>query len=180
MTEAEAKRRIDELTEKLNFHSYQYYVLNDSDLSDYDYDRLQRELLGLETAYPALKRPDSPTSRVGGQAQSLFTPVRHDVRMESLQDAFSYDEIDDFDRRVRESFPDATYVVEPKIDGLSVSLEYENGVFTRGSTRGDGDVGAQHYESQQKRYKSQQFFHILFLPENKRYRRRRLTTPEVE
>lgn len=141
MTEAEAKRRIDELTEKLNFHSYQYYVLNDSDLSDYDYDRLQRELAGLETAYPALKRPDSPTSRVGGQAQSLFTPVRHDVRMESLQDAFSYDEIDDFDRRVRESFPDATYVVEPKIDGLSVSLEYENGVFTRGSTRGDGDVG---------------------------------------
>ena len=141
MTEAQAKARIDELTEKLNFHSYQYYVLNESDISDYEYDRLQRELLALETDFPALRRPDSPTSRVGGQAQSLFTAVRHEVRMESLQDAFSYDEIDDFDRRVKETFPDATYVVEPKIDGLSVSLEYENGVFTRGSTRGDGDVG---------------------------------------
>ena len=141
MTEAEAKTRIDELTEKLNLHSYQYYVLNESEISDYEYDRLQRELLALETEFPALRRPDSPTARVGGQAQSLFSPVRHEVRMESLQDAFSYDEIDDFDRRVRETFPDASYVVEPKIDGLSVSLEYENGVFTRGSTRGDGDVG---------------------------------------
>lgn len=137
----EAKRRINELTDKLNFHSYQYYVLNASDLSDYEYDMLQRELISLEEQFPALKRPDSPTSRVGGQAQSLFTPVRHEVRMESLQDAFSFAEIDDFDRRVRETFPNASYVVEPKIDGLSVSLEYVNGVFTRGSTRGDGDVG---------------------------------------
>ncbi len=141
LTEEQAKKRIDELTDKLNFHSYQYYVENASDISDYEYDMLQRELLGLETQFPRFKRPDSPTSRVGGQAQSLFTEVRHEVRMESLQDAFSYEEIDEFDARVRERFPEAAYVVEPKIDGLSVSLEYENGVFVRGSTRGDGDVG---------------------------------------
>ena len=138
---AKAKQRIDALTDKLNFHSYQYYVENASDISDYEYDMLQRELLALETAWPELKRSDSPTARVGGQAQSLFTPVTHEVRMESLQDAFSYEEIEEFDARVRERFPDAAYVVEPKIDGLSVSLEYENGVFVRGSTRGDGDVG---------------------------------------
>ena len=142
MTDREqAKQRIDALTDKLNFHSYQYYVENESDISDYEYDMLQRELVELEAAYPEFRRPDSPAGRVGGQAQSLFTPVTHEVRMESLQDAFSYEEIDDFDSRVRERFPDAAYVVEPKIDGLSVSLEYENGVFVRGSTRGDGDVG---------------------------------------
>ena len=142
MTEREQIReRMDALCDKLNFHSYQYYVENNSDISDYEYDMLQRELLALEAQYPEFRRPDSPTTRVGGQAQSLFTEVRHEVRMESLQDAFSYGEIDDFDARVKERFPDATYVVEPKIDGLSVSLEYENGVFVRGSTRGDGDVG---------------------------------------
>ena len=102
---------------------------------------LQRELAALETQFPALIRKDSPTQRVGGQAENIFTPVRHTVPMESLQDAFSFAEIDDFDRRVRERHPEATYVVEPKIDGLSVSLEYENGVFVRGSTRGDGVTG---------------------------------------
>ena len=141
MQKEQAEKRINELCEKLNFHSYQYYVENNSDISDYEYDMLQRELLALETEFPELRRADSPTSRVGGQAQSLFSPVTHEVRMESLQDAFSYEEIDEFDARVRERFPEASYVVEPKIDGLSVSLEYVNGVFTRGSTRGDGDVG---------------------------------------
>ncbi len=142
MTELEKiKQRMDALCDKLNYHSYQYYVENASDISDYEYDMLQRELRTLEEQHPEFKRADSPTSRVGGQAQSLFTEVRHEVRMESLQDAFSFEEIDDFDARVRERFPEATYVVEPKIDGLSVSLEYENGVFVRGSTRGDGDVG---------------------------------------
>ena len=137
----DARGRIDALTEQLNRYSYQYYVLNESEVDDYTYDRLQRELLALEEQYPELIRPDSPTRRVGGMAESTFTAVHHDVRMESLQDAFSYEEIEDFDRRVRERFPDADYVVEPKIDGLSVSLEYENGVFVRGSTRGDGDDG---------------------------------------
>lgn len=137
----DVKKRIDELCDKLNFHSYQYYVENQSDITDYEYDMLQRELKALEEEYPQFARADSPTQRVGGQAQSLFSPVTHTVRMESLQDAFSFDEIDDFGTRVCESFPDATFVVEPKIDGLSVSLEYENGLFVRGSTRGDGNVG---------------------------------------
>ena len=136
-----AKERIDELCEKLNFYSYRYYVENENDVSDYEYDMLQRELLGLEEAYPDLIRPDSPTRRVGGEAARMFTPVTHAVPMESLQDAFSFEELWEFDRRVKESFPDVSYVVEPKIDGLSVSLEYENGVFVRGSTRGDGVTG---------------------------------------
>ena len=130
-----------ELRDLLNYYSRKYYVDDDPVVEDSEYDRLQRELLTIEETYPALRAPDSPTSRVGGFADSLFTPVEHTVRMESLQDAFSEDELCDFDRRVRESAPQAQYVVEPKIDGLSVSLEYENGVFVRGSTRGDGDVG---------------------------------------
>lgn len=136
-----AKQRIDELCDKLNYYSYRYYVENENDISDYEYDMLQRELLGLEEQYPEFIRPDSPTRRVGGEAARMFTPVTHEVPMESLQDAFSFDELREFDRRVRETFPEASYVVEPKIDGLSVSLEYENGVFTRGSTRGDGVTG---------------------------------------
>ncbi len=141
MTENQVKRRIDELCERLNFLSYKYYVENESPVSDYEYDMLQRELKGLEESYPQFLRPDSPNLRVGGMAENVFTPVAHEVRMESLQDAFSFEETEDFDRRVRESVSDYTYVVEPKIDGLSVSLEYENGLFVRGSTRGDGDVG---------------------------------------
>lgn len=141
MDTIEVKKKIDELTEKLNYYSYRYYVENESDVSDYEYDMLQRELKGLEEEYPSLAREDSPTRRVGGMAENTFSPVIHEVRMESLQDAFSFEEIDEFDRRVRESFEDASYVVEPKIDGLSVSLEYVDGVFTRGSTRGDGDTG---------------------------------------
>lgn len=135
------KDRIDELCEKLNYYSYRYYVENENDVSDYEYDMLQRELKELEEQHPELVRSDSPTQRVGGQADNTFAEVVHTVRMESLQDAFSFSEIDDFDVRVRESIPSASYVVEPKIDGLSVSLEYENGVFVRGSTRGDGDIG---------------------------------------
>ena len=141
LSPAEAKSRIDELCDRLNRYSYRYYVENESDVSDYEYDMLQRELKALEEEYPAFLRPDSPTQRVGGEAQSEFTPVAHEVRMESLQDAFDFGEIDDFDRRVSETAQAYSYVVEPKIDGLSVSLEYENGVFVRGSTRGDGDVG---------------------------------------
>lgn len=141
MTREEAKKRIDELCDRLNFLSYKYYVDNESPVSDYDYDMLQRELKSLEEQYPEFLRADSPTVRVGGMAESIFTPVTHEVKMESLQDAFSYEEIDDFDRRVGDSVNGYTYVVEPKIDGLSVSLEYENGLFVRGSTRGDGNVG---------------------------------------
>ena len=136
-----AKARAEELRALLNYYSRKYYAEDDPVVEDSEYDRLQRELLTIETRYPDLQSPDSPTVRVGGSADSLFTPVPHPVRMESLQDAFSEDELWSFDKRVRETASDARYVVEPKIDGLSVSLEYENGVFVRGSTRGDGDVG---------------------------------------
>ena len=141
MDKQQIKERIDELCEKLNFYSYRYYVENENDISDYDYDMLMRELKELETQHPEFLRADSPNIRVGGIAENLFTPVEHTIRMESLQDAFSFEEIDDFNRRVTSAVTDAQFVVEPKIDGLSVSLEYENGVFVRGSTRGDGNTG---------------------------------------
>ena len=142
MTDFEkAKQRAQELRATLNYHIQRYYTDNESDISDYEYDMLMRELQALETQYPELLTADSPTHRVGGSADTLFTPVEHRVRMESLQDAFSEDELYDFDRRVHETVENAFYTVEPKIDGLSVSLEYENGVLVRGSTRGDGDVG---------------------------------------
>ena len=135
------KQRAEQLRRELNHHIYRYYVENENDIEDYEYDMLMRELDSIEKEYPELLAPDSPTHRVGGQADGQFETVVHTVRMESLQDAFSHGEVEDFDRRVHESFSDVTYVVEPKIDGLSVSLEYTNGVFTRGSTRGDGIEG---------------------------------------
>lgn len=140
-TKENAKKRMDELCDTLNLYSYKYYVENESPVSDYEYDMLQRELLSLEEQFPEFTRPDSPTKRVGGERENSFSPVTFEVRLESLQDAFSFDEIDDFDRRVSETVSDYSYVVEPKIDGLSVNLEYENGLFVRGATRGDGNVG---------------------------------------
>lgn len=142
MTDKEqSAKRTQELRDKLNYYSRKYYVDDDPEIEDYEYDMLQRELKAIEDKYPDLVTPDSPTVRVGGSAENLFSKVEHRVRMESLQDAFSFAEIEEFDRRVRETERDVHYVVEPKIDGLSVSLEYTNGVLTRGSTRGDGDVG---------------------------------------
>lgn len=136
-----AEKRAAELRKTLSYHIYQYYVNNTNEITDYEYDMMMRELGDIENQYPELLTPDSPTHRVGGKADNQFESVAHEVRMESLQDAFSEEEMMDFDRRVREVCPDATYVVEPKIDGLSVSLEYRDGVLTIGSTRGDGDVG---------------------------------------
>ena len=142
MTDFEQKKlRAEQLRNELNHHIYRYYVENENDIEDYEYDMLMRELDSIENEYPELLAPDSPTHRVGGQADTLFETVVHTVKMESLQDAFSHDEVMDFDKRVKEYFSNAEYVVEPKIDGLSVSLEYVNGVFTRGSTRGDGVQG---------------------------------------
>lgn len=142
MTDKEqSAKHAQELRDKLNYYSRKYYVDDDPEIEDYEYDMLQRELKAIEDKYPDLVTPDSPTVRVGGSAENLFSKVEHRVRMESLQDAFSFAEIEEFDRRVRETERDVHYVVEPKIDGLSVSLEYTNGVLTRGSTRGDGDVG---------------------------------------
>lgn len=142
MSDFEQKKlRAEELRKELNHHIYRYYVENENDISDYEYDMLMRELDSIEKEYPELLTADSPTHRVGGQADGLFEKVVHTVKMESLQDAFSHMEVRDFNKRVKDVFLNAEYVVEPKIDGLSVSLEYTNGVFTRGSTRGDGVVG---------------------------------------
>lgn len=142
MSDFEQKKlRAEELRKELNHHIYRYYVENENDISDYEYDMLMRELDSIEKEYPELLTADSPTHRVGGQADGLFEKVVHTVKMESLQDAFSHMEVRDFNKRVKDVFSSAEYVVEPKIDGLSVSLEYTNGVFTRGSTRGDGVVG---------------------------------------
>jgi DNA ligase (NAD+) len=141
MSIEDSKKRAEELREQLNYHSRRYYVEDNPEISDYDYDMMLRELEGIEAANPVLVTPDSPTQRVGGAAVNLFDEVRHEVPMESLQDVFSLGEVTEFDERMRASGSEISYVVEPKIDGLSVSLEYENGVFVLGSTRGDGLVG---------------------------------------
>ncbi len=137
----QAERKIAELKAKIEQYSKLYYDKDAPAVSDYEYDELMRELKALEEANPELLTPDSPTQRVLGTPSGRFEKVTHAVKMESLQDAFSEEELLAFDKRVREEFPDVQYVVETKIDGLSVSLEYENGVFVRGSTRGDGVVG---------------------------------------
>lgn len=135
------KEKIENLRATLRYHSDRYYNDDAPEIEDYEYDMMMRELKGLEEKYPEFNSADSPTKRVGGKADNSFASVEHTVRMESLQDAFSKEEIFDFDRRVKENVSDVHYVVEPKIDGLSVSLEYVNGEFFRGSTRGDGNVG---------------------------------------
>ena len=135
------EQKIKQLRERLLYHSHRYYVLDDPEISDYEYDMLMQQLKELEKQFPELVTPDSPTMRVGGEAVTLFNKVEHVVQMGSLQDVFNKQDVIDFDARVRETVPDPEYVVEPKIDGLSVSLEYENGIFVRGSTRGDGFIG---------------------------------------
>ena len=141
MDKQTARQRIAALRQSIEYHNNLYYNQDEPEISDFEYDRLLRELEELEDAFPDLKQPDSPTNRVGGSAGEKFSPVAHAVPMESLHDSFSHDELRDFDRRVREVVPDVRYVVEPKFDGLSVSCEYRNGVFVRGSTRGDGVTG---------------------------------------
>lgn len=135
------KQKIEELRKTLRYHSDRYYNDDAPEIEDYEYDMMMRELKKLEEEHPEYDSVDSPTKRVGGKADNSFASVEHTVRMESLQDAFSKEEIFDFDRRVKETVSGVHYVVEPKIDGLSVSLEYVNGEFFRGSTRGDGNVG---------------------------------------
>ena len=136
----EAKKRIEELTALLEDANYRYYVLDDPHMPDFEYDRLMRELEELEQANPELASPDSPTRRVGGEALSKFQEVVHPVPLMSLQDVFSMEELADFLEKTRDG-ADIPFSVEPKIDGLSVALEYENGRFIRGATRGDGNVG---------------------------------------
>ena len=134
-TEIEALRR------ELIQAGHEYYVLDKPTMSDFDYDHKLRRLEELEAAHPETVTPDSPTRRVGGQPLDAFTQVRHQVPLESLQDVFDFQELEAFDQRVKGVVPEAEYVVEPKVDGLSVALEYEDGLFVRGATRGDGQVG---------------------------------------
>ena len=136
-----ARELAQKLREQINYYSELYYEKDDPAISDYEFDKLMHQLIDIEEEYPELLTPDSPTHRVGGRASNSFEQVEHVVQMGSLQDVFSDEEVVDFDRRVREVVSDPIYVVEPKIDGLSVSLEYRNGVLVRGSTRGDGFVG---------------------------------------
>ena len=141
MEKQEALREYQSLCDQIRYHNQKYYVEDAPEIDDYEYDMLYRRLQAIEAAYPELVTPDSPTQKVGGPALNTFAPVAHEVPMESLHDSFSEDELYDFDRRVREAVGDPVYVVEPKFDGLSVSLEYRDGLFVRGSTRGDGLVG---------------------------------------
>lgn len=137
----EAKQRMSELSKILTEANYRYYVLDNPTMLDFEYDQLLRELEELEKAYPDLARPDSPTQRVGGEALNRFEKVAHPVPLMSLQDVFSMEELDDFLRKMQQEYPNTEFSVEPKIDGLSVALEYIDGQFARGATRGDGNVG---------------------------------------
>ena len=137
----QAKKRVEELRAVIEKNNRLYYDQDAPELEDFEYDALTRELKGLEAQYPELVTPASPTQHVGGTPSGRFAKVTHAVKMESLLDAFSYDELRDFDRRVRDAGIEPEYVVEIKIDGLSCSLEYENGELVRASTRGDGVVG---------------------------------------
>lgn len=136
-----AKQEIERLTAILEEANHQYYVLDAPTMPDFEYDRLLRQLEELEAQYPEYASPLSPTKRVGGEALSRFEKYEHEVPLESLQDVFSEDEVAEFDEKLRQSIPDACYSVEPKVDGLSVALEYLDGVFVRGATRGDGRIG---------------------------------------
>ena len=130
-----------ELVELLNRYAYEYYTKDTPSVSDSEYDQLYRELVELETAHPDEILPESPTHRVGGVVLKGFTKYQHQYPLYSLQDAFSREELEAFDQRVRKEFPSISYVCELKIDGLSISLTYENGVLVTGATRGDGSVG---------------------------------------
>lgn len=137
----EIRKRVEQLRAQLTYHAEKYYVYDAPEISDYEYDRMFAELKGLEEQYPELYSPTSPTQRVGGKALDKFEKVTHSVRMDSLADVFSFEEAEDFCRRMEGEVVSPTYSVEPKIDGLSVALTYEAGVFVRGATRGDGVVG---------------------------------------
>lgn len=137
----QAKKRVEELRAVIEKNNRLYYDQDAPELEDFEYDALTRELKELEAQFPQLITATSPTQKVGGTASSKLPKVTHAVKMESLLDAFSFDELRDFDRRVREAGVEPEYVVEIKIDGLSCSLEYENGQLVRASTRGDGVVG---------------------------------------
>jgi DNA ligase (NAD+) len=141
MNKNEAKKTIEKLREDINHHNYKYYIESSPVISDYEYDMLLKKLESLEAEYPELITPDSPTQRIGGAPLQGFTSVEHSVPMLSLENAYSYEELREFDERVKKNVGPAEYICEPKIDGLSIALVYEKGVFVRGATRGDGVKG---------------------------------------
>ncbi|MCT4606043.1 MAG: NAD-dependent DNA ligase LigA [Marinisporobacter sp.] len=142
MNKEEARKKIDELTDLLSEHNYKYYVLDHPEITDYEYDTMLKELINLEEKFQELMREDSPTQRVGGEALESFTQVAHSVPMLSLSNSYNKEDLIDFDRSIRKIIGEKIeYVVEPKIDGLSVNLKYENGRFVQGATRGNGVVG---------------------------------------
>lgn len=141
MNRKEAQSEIQKLREQISYHSQKYYTEDSPEISDREYDMLYRRLEELEAEFPELSSEDSPTNKIGAAVYNTFAPVVHEVPLGSLHDSFSEDELRDFDRRVRETVPNPEYVVEPKFDGLSVALEYRDGLFVRGSTRGDGFTG---------------------------------------
>lgn len=134
-----AEQKVKELSETLKYHNRKYYIEDAPEIEDFEYDRMLRELENLEEEFPQLKREDSPTQMVGGAASKLFEEVKHTVKMESLQDVFDFEELRNFASKI--DTDKTQFSVEPKIDGLSVSLEYRDGLFFRGSTRGDGETG---------------------------------------
>ena len=141
MDKASASKRISQLTELIEYHNKKYYIEDSPEIEDYEYDALMRELKELESEFPELVTAYSPTQRVGGAPVSGFAKVNHKIQMGSLQDVFDFNQVEEFVNRIKSEVPDAEFTVEPKIDGLSVSLEYHDGELVIGSTRGDGFVG---------------------------------------
>ncbi|MHC1600118.1 MAG: DNA ligase LigA-related protein, partial [Candidatus Methanospirareceae archaeon] len=141
--EEAVKKYIEDLRRKIHYHNYRYYVLDEPEISDAEYDRLFQELEELERKHPELVTPDSPTQRIGAKPLEEFGTYEHSIPMLSLKSVLAEEEVRDFDERVRRMLvsEEIEYVVEPKIDGLAMELVYENGVFTVGSTRGDGKTG---------------------------------------
>ena len=135
------EERINELIDKINKASYEYYALDNPTITDQEYDDLYNELLRIEEKYPELKRIDSPTNRVGGQALEKFEKVTHETPMLSFDDIFNSDEIESFDNRIKKVVKNPSYTLEPKMDGLSGSLIYKDGILVRAATRGDGVTG---------------------------------------
>ncbi|MDQ0215565.1 NAD-dependent DNA ligase [Oikeobacillus pervagus] len=139
MDQQTAEKQVQKLHQLLNQYNYEYYVLDNPSVPDAEYDRLMQELIKMEEKFPSFITPDSPTQRVGGEVLQSFTKVEHRIPMLSLSNAFNEEDLRDFDRRVRQGLQeDFTYICELKIDGLAVSLRYEEGVFVQGATRGDG------------------------------------------
>src|ERR671916_101816 len=141
-TKTDAKKRLKELRESIDYHSYRYHVLDDPEVADAEYDALMAELIEIESAYPDLVTPDSPTQRVGAPPSDLFAPVEHRTPMMSLDNCFSLEELQAWGKRVERGIGAADgFMVEQKMDGIAVNLIYEDGELVKGATRGDGRTG---------------------------------------